>query len=51
VLAGAVKNSNVFDWHKRFKDGSENVEGDERSSRGRHYTTDKNVEKLRHLVH
>jgi hypothetical protein len=27
----AMKKSSVFEWHKQFKEGRENVEGDERS--------------------
>jgi hypothetical protein len=36
----AMKKSNVFDRHERFKDGPEIVEDYERSSRPRSYKTD-----------
>jgi len=47
----AVKESSVFEWHKRFKEGRENVEGDEWSGPPRSHRTDVNVEKVQHMVH
>jgi hypothetical protein len=47
----AMKKSSVLECHKRFKEGRENVKVDERSSRPRCHRTDKNVEKLRNLMH
>jgi hypothetical protein len=47
----AMKKSNGFEKHKRFKDGRGDVEDDERSGRPRYHGTDENVEKVRNLVH
>jgi hypothetical protein len=41
----AVKKSCVFEWHKVFKDGHENVEDDEKNGRPKCHRTDENVEK------
>jgi hypothetical protein len=46
-----LKKSNISEWRKRFKEGRENVEHDERSDRSRFHRTDKNVEKVRNLMH
>jgi hypothetical protein len=48
---GAMKNSSVFEWHKRFKEGHENVDDDESSGRPKSHKIDENVEKVRHMVH
>jgi hypothetical protein len=42
-----------FEWHKRFKEGRENVENDERSGCAcpRTHKTDENVENMRNMVH
>jgi hypothetical protein len=48
--ADAVKKSNVFQLHKRFKEGREDVKDDERTGRPKTHRTDKNVEKERKLV-
>jgi hypothetical protein len=45
------KKSSVFEGHKLFKEGRENVEDDVRSCRPRSDRTDKNTEKVRNLVH
>jgi hypothetical protein len=37
-----------FEFHKRFKDGRENVEDEERSDRPRSYITDEYVQSLVH---
>jgi len=42
----AMKNSSVFEWHKRFKEGRENVEDDERSGRPRYHRSDETFETL-----
>jgi hypothetical protein len=36
-----------FEWHKRFKEGHENVDDNEQSGRLRSHRTDENVEKVR----
>jgi hypothetical protein len=42
----------VFEWHKWFKEGHENVEDDERSGCPRSHKTDEYVEKVQNnLVH
>jgi transposase len=45
-----MKKTSVFDWHKRFKEGRDDVKDDERSGRPRTRRTDENVEKVRKLV-
>jgi mRNA-degrading endonuclease RelE of RelBE toxin-antitoxin system len=45
-----MKKSSVFEWHKRFKEGWEDVKDDERTGRPKTHRTDKNVEKVRKLV-
>jgi hypothetical protein len=47
----AMKPSGVFRLHKRFKEGRENVEGDERSDHPRSHRTDENIEKARNTLH
>jgi transposase len=46
-----MKKSSVFQWHKRFKEGRENVEDDERSGCPKSHRNDENVEKMRNLAH
>jgi hypothetical protein len=46
-----MKNSSVFEWHKRFENGRENVEDDENGSGPRSKRTDENVGKVWNLVH
>jgi hypothetical protein len=46
-----MKKSGVSDWYKRFKEGREYVEDDERSGHPRSHITAENVEGLRNLVH
>jgi hypothetical protein len=36
----AMKKSSVSEWHKRFKEGPENVEDDERSGRPKSHRID-----------
>jgi len=48
--AAAMKKTMVFEWHKRFKEGRDDVKDDERSGRPRTRRTDENVEKVRKLV-
>jgi hypothetical protein len=40
--ADAMKKSTVFEWHKRFKEGREDVK-DERTGRSKTHRTDENV--------
>jgi len=47
----ALKKSSVSEWHKRFKEGRENVEDDERSGHPRSHRTDENVERMQNPVH
>jgi histone-lysine N-methyltransferase SETMAR len=48
--ADAMKKSSVFEWHKRFKEGQEDVKDDERTGHLKTHRTDENVEKVRKLV-
>jgi hypothetical protein len=40
--ADAMKTSSVFEWHKRFKEGREDVKDDERTGRPKTHRTDEN---------
>jgi hypothetical protein len=40
--ANAMKRSSVFEWHKRFKEGREDVKGDKRTGRPKTHLTDAN---------
>ncbi|XP_060774022.1 protein GVQW3-like, partial [Neoarius graeffei] len=41
----------VFEWHKRFKEGPEDVEDDPRSRRPSTSGTEANIERVRQVVH
>jgi hypothetical protein len=41
----------VFEWHKRFKEGQEDVKDDERTGRAKTHRTDENVEKVQKSIH
>jgi hypothetical protein len=38
----AMKKPSVFEWHKRFKEGQEDVKDDERTGRPKTHRTDEN---------
>jgi hypothetical protein len=40
--ADAMKTSSVSEWHKRFKEGREDVKDDERTGRPKTHRTDEN---------
>jgi len=40
----------VFEWHKRFRGGREDVVDDDRPERSTTYSTDKNVEKIDKII-
>lgn len=46
----AMSRAAVFNWHKRFKDGRQNVEDDDRSGRPSTSRTDNNVDRVRQLL-
>jgi hypothetical protein len=46
----AMSKSNVFKWHKRFREGREDVYDDERQGAPVRKRTNENVEKIRELV-
>ena len=46
----AMSSTKVFKWHKRFVEGREDVENDPKSGRPCTFTTNANIEKVRHLV-
>jgi predicted transposase YdaD len=48
--ADAMKKSSVFELHKRFKEGREDVKDGERTGRPKTHRTDESVEKVRKLV-
>jgi hypothetical protein len=43
--ADAMKNSSVFEWHKMFKEGWEDVKDNKRTGHSKTYRTDENAEK------
>ena len=43
----AMSETRVYEWYKRFQDGREDVEDDERPGCPSTSTTDENVEKIR----
>ena len=45
-----VKKSSVFEWHRRFKEGREDVQDDPRSGQLKTKRTDANVDRVRSLV-
>lgn len=46
-----MSRTRVFEWHKRFKDGREDVEDDSRSGRPLTSRTGANVERVKKLIH
>jgi len=46
----AVKKSSVFEWHRLFKEGREDVQDDPRSGQPKTQRTDENVDRVRTLV-
>jgi plasmid maintenance system antidote protein VapI len=46
----ALKKSSVFDWHKSFKQGRENVKDNERPGQPKTQRSCENVERVRQLV-
>jgi hypothetical protein len=46
----AMKKSIVFEWHRRFKEGQENVQDDPRSGQPKTQRTGANVDRVRTLV-
>lgn len=46
----SLSRTQIFEWYKRFKEGRESFEDDERSGRPRTSLTDSNVEKVREAV-
>ena len=45
-----MSHSRVFEWHKRFKEGREDVEDDSRSGRPLTSRTADNVERVKQMV-
>ena len=45
-----MSKTRVYEWYKRFQDGREDVEDDERPGRPSTSTTDENVEKVKAMV-
>ena len=46
----AMREWSVFEWHRRFKEGRENVQDDPRTGQPHTQRTDANVDKVRNLV-
>jgi hypothetical protein len=47
----AMKKSSVFEWHRRFKEGQEDVQDDPRSGQPKARRTDTNMDRVRTLGH
>jgi hypothetical protein len=45
-----LQKSSVFEWHKTFKEGRDDVKDDKRTGRPKTHQTDENVEKVWKLV-
>ena len=45
-----MSKTKVYEWYKRFQDGREDVEDDERPGRPSTSRTDENVEKVKEMV-
>jgi hypothetical protein len=45
-----TKKSSVFEWHRRFKERRENVQGDPRNGQSKSQRRDANVDRVRNLV-
>jgi hypothetical protein len=45
-----MRKSSVFEWHRRFKEGREDVQDDPRSGQPKTQRTDANVDRVRTLV-
>ena len=46
-----VKKLSIFEWHRQFKEGREDVQHDPRSGQPKTQRTDANVDRVRTLVH
>ena len=46
----ALSKTRVYEWYKRFQDGREDVEDDERLGRPSTSTSDEKVEKVKEMV-
>jgi len=46
----AMKKLSVFDWHRRFKEGREDLQDDPRSGQSKTQRTDANVDRVRNLL-
>ena len=46
----AMKKTSVYEWYKRFQDGREDVEDDERCGRPNTSITDENVKKVEEMI-
>ena len=46
----AMKKSSVFEWHRQFKEGQEDVQDDPRSWQSKTQRTDANADRVRTLV-
>ena len=47
----AMSQARVYEWHKRFRDGRESVDDDQKTGRPSTARTDENVSRVRDLVH
>jgi len=45
-----MKKWSVFEWHRRFKEGREDVQDDPRSGQSKTQRTDANVDRVRTLL-
>ncbi|GBL87823.1 Putative uncharacterized protein FLJ37770 [Araneus ventricosus] len=47
----AMKNTAVYEWHKRFREGRTNIEEVTRTGRPSSSIADENAERVREIVH
>jgi len=47
----AMRKSSDFEWHRRFKEGREDVQNDPRNGQPKSQRTEANVDRVRTLVH
>uniref|UniRef100_T1IC57 Mos1 transposase HTH domain-containing protein n=1 Tax=Rhodnius prolixus TaxID=13249 RepID=T1IC57_RHOPR len=45
-----MSKTRIYEWYKRFQDGRENIEDDERPGRPSTSTTDENVKKVKEMA-
>jgi hypothetical protein len=47
IVENTMKKSSVFEWHRRFKEGRQDVQDDPRSGQSKTQRADANVDRVR----